>query len=49
MGEAPGLVSGVLQLNVIVPTNLSTTGAVPVSVTFGGNSTSQGGVTVNIR
>jgi uncharacterized protein (TIGR03437 family) len=49
MGEAPGLVSGVLQLNVIVPTNLTTTGAVPVSVTFGTNSTSQGGVTVNIR
>jgi uncharacterized protein (TIGR03437 family) len=49
MGEAPGLVSGVLQLNVIVPSNLTTTGAVPVSVTFGTNSTSQGGVTVNIR
>jgi uncharacterized protein (TIGR03437 family) len=49
MGEAPGLVSGVLQLNVIVPTNLTTTGAVPVSVTFGTSSTSQGGVTVNIR
>jgi uncharacterized protein (TIGR03437 family) len=49
MGEAPGLVSGVLQLNVIVPSNLTTTGAVPVSVTFGNNSTSQGGVTVNIR
>jgi uncharacterized protein (TIGR03437 family) len=49
MGEAPGLVSGVLQLNVIVPNNLTTTGAVPVSVTFGTTSTSQGGVTVNIR
>ena len=49
MGEAPGLVSGVLQLNVIVPSTLTTTGAVPVSVTFGTTSTSQGGVTVNIR
>jgi len=49
MGEAPGLVSGVLQLNVTVPSSLTTTGAVPVSVTFGTSSTSQGGVTVNIH
>lgn len=49
MGEAPGFVSGVLQLNVVVPTTLTTTGAVAVSVAFGGGSTSQPGVTVNIQ
>jgi len=49
IGEAPGLVSGVLQLNVLVPSTLTTTGAVPVSVTFGTSSSSQGGVTVNLK
>jgi uncharacterized protein (TIGR03437 family) len=49
MGEAPGLISGVLQLNVLVPTSLTTTGAVAVSVAFGGGSSSQTGVTVNIQ
>jgi uncharacterized protein (TIGR03437 family) len=49
MGEAPGLVSGVLQLNVIVPSTLTTTGAVPVVVTFGGGTSSQAGVTVSIQ
>ncbi len=47
-GEAPGLVSGVMQLNVLIPATLTNTGNVPISVTIGSNST-QGGVTVNIR
>jgi uncharacterized protein (TIGR03437 family) len=49
MGEAPGLVSGILQLNVLVPSTLTVTGPVAVSVTFGTNSSSQTGVTVNIK
>jgi trimeric autotransporter adhesin len=51
MGEAPGLVSGVLQLNVMVPpaSILTTTGAVPIVVTFGGGTSSQAGVTVNVQ
>jgi len=49
MGEAPGFVSGVLQLNVLIPTSLTTTGAVPIFVAFGGGSSSQAGVTVNIQ
>jgi uncharacterized protein (TIGR03437 family) len=47
-GEAPGLVSGVLQLNVQIPSTLTTTGNVPLIVTIGSNST-QSGVTVNIK
>lgn len=47
-GEAPGLVSGVLQLNVVIPPTLTVTGNVPLVVTIGSNST-QTGVTVNIK
>ncbi len=47
-GEAPGLVSGVMQLNVIIPSTLAVTGSVPLVVSVGSNST-QGGVTVYIR
>lgn len=47
-GEAPALVSGVMQLNVLIPATLAATGNVPLVVTIGSNST-QGGVTVNIR
>jgi hypothetical protein len=36
-GEAPGLVSGVLQVNAVVPTNIPS-GNVPVVVTAGSNS-----------
>ena len=46
-GEAPGLVSGVMQLNVIVPPGAGT-GAVPITVTIGSNS-SQAGVTVALQ
>ena len=47
VGEAPGLVSGVLQLNVQVPLTISP-GNVPVQVVIGGN-TSQNGVTVTVQ
>jgi uncharacterized protein (TIGR03437 family) len=46
-GEAPGLVSGVLQLNVVVPTNIAA-GDQPIVVSFGGNQ-SQQGVTVSVK
>jgi len=46
-GEAPGLVSGVMQLNVVVPPGAGT-GAVPITVTIGSNS-SQAGVTVALQ
>ena len=46
-GEAPGFVSGLMQLNVVVPPGAGT-GAVPVTVTIGGNST-QAGVTVYLQ
>ncbi|HJZ96086.1 MAG TPA: hypothetical protein VKE70_06245 [Candidatus Solibacter sp.] len=46
-GEAPGLVSGVLQLNVTVPTNVGT-GDLALVVSIGGNTT-QTGVTVSVR
>jgi uncharacterized protein (TIGR03437 family) len=47
-GEAPGLVSGVMQLNVVIPSTLTATGNVPLSVAIG-SATTQGGVTVNIK
>jgi uncharacterized protein (TIGR03437 family) len=49
-GEAPGLVSGVLQLNVIIPpaSSLTQTGSLPLVVSIGGVS-SQSGVTVNVN
>jgi uncharacterized protein (TIGR03437 family) len=46
-GEAPGFVSGVLQLNVVVPTNIAA-GNQPIVVTIGGNP-SQQGVTVSVK
>jgi uncharacterized protein (TIGR03437 family) len=49
IGEAPGLVSGVLQMNVVVPSTLTTTFAVPIVITFGGGTSSQAGVTVSIQ
>ena len=47
-GEADGFVSGVMQVNVIVPAGVHTGQAVPISLTMGGNS-SQYGVTVYIK
>ena len=46
-GEAPGLVSGVMQLNVHIPTNIPSKN-LPISVSVGGNS-SQTGVTVSVQ
>lgn len=46
-GEAPTLVSGVMQLNVQVPTNIPS-GNLPISVSVGTNS-SQSGVTVSVQ
>jgi uncharacterized protein (TIGR03437 family) len=45
-GGAPGLIAGVMQVNVVVPGGLA--GAVPVVLTVGGVA-SQGGVTVAVR
>ena len=46
-GEAPGFVSGVLQLNVVIPTNVAA-GDQAIVVTIGGNP-SQQGVTVSVK
>jgi uncharacterized protein (TIGR03437 family) len=46
-GEAPGFVSGVMQLNVQLPTNIGT-GEQEILVTIGGNQ-SQKGVTVSVK
>ncbi|HXB68256.1 MAG TPA: hypothetical protein VNY05_08435 [Candidatus Acidoferrales bacterium] len=46
-GEAPGFVSGAMQLNVQIPPN-ATTGDQPIVVSIGPNS-SQAGVTVSIK
>jgi uncharacterized protein (TIGR03437 family) len=46
-GEAPGIVAGVLQLNVMIPPTVSS-GANQVSVTIGSN-TSQPNLTVAVQ
>jgi uncharacterized protein (TIGR03437 family) len=48
-GGAPGVVAGIIQVNVVVPTGLSA-GAVPVVVTVGGTPSvsSQSGVTIYV-
>ena len=46
-GEAPGLVAGMMQLNVQIPAN-APSGALPIVVSIGGN-TSQNGVTVSVQ
>jgi uncharacterized protein (TIGR03437 family) len=46
-GEAPGIVAGVLQVNVVIPAG-TPAGAVPVSVSIGGKTT-QNGVTVSVQ
>jgi uncharacterized protein (TIGR03437 family) len=47
LGEAPGEVAGVLQINVTIPTN-APAGVVPLTVTVG-SVTSQSGVTIAIK
>jgi uncharacterized protein (TIGR03437 family) len=46
-GEAPGLVAGMMQLNVQIPAN-APSGDLQILVSIGGN-TSQNGVTVSVR
>jgi uncharacterized protein (TIGR03437 family) len=46
-GEAPGLVSGMMQLNVQIPAT-APSGDLPILVSIGGN-TSQSGVTVSVQ
>jgi uncharacterized protein (TIGR03437 family) len=46
-GEAPGLVSGVLQLNVQIPTTVPS-GELPILISIGGIS-SQNGVTISVQ
>jgi uncharacterized protein (TIGR03437 family) len=46
-GEAPGLVSGVLQMNVQIPDNVPT-GNLPLQVVIG-NASSQSGVTISVQ
>jgi uncharacterized protein (TIGR03437 family) len=46
-GEAPGLVSGVMQLNVQIPAN-ALSGNLPVQVTVGPNTT-QAGITISVQ
>ncbi len=46
-GETPGVVAGVMQINVYVP-QLAATGVVPLAVTVGG-ATTQSGLTVAIQ
>jgi uncharacterized protein (TIGR03437 family) len=46
-GEAPGMVAGVMQLNVQIPANAAS-GALPIQVSIGGNM-SQSGITVAVQ
>jgi uncharacterized protein (TIGR03437 family) len=46
-GEAPGMVAGVMQLNVQVPTGVPS-GALSIQVSMGGNM-SQNGITVSVQ
>jgi uncharacterized protein (TIGR03437 family) len=46
-GEAPGLVAGVMQLNVQIPANVPS-GALSIQVSIGG-SMSQSGITVSVE
>ncbi|MBV8730735.1 MAG: hypothetical protein JO336_13105, partial [Acidobacteriia bacterium] len=46
-GGVPGLVEGLMQLNIQIPTTAAS-GALPIVVTIGNNST-QAGVTVSVQ
>jgi uncharacterized protein (TIGR03437 family) len=47
-GAAPGLITGVLQVNVTVPDNAPAGDAVPISISVGGTSC-QRGVTLALK
>jgi uncharacterized protein (TIGR03437 family) len=46
-GEAPSIVSGVMQINVQIPPDVPS-GSLPIMVSVGGN-TSQSGVTISVK
>jgi len=46
-GEAPGVVAGVMQVDIIIPPN-TPSGQIPIVISVGGNA-SQGGVTISVR
>jgi uncharacterized protein (TIGR03437 family) len=46
-GSAAGLISGVMQVNLIIPAGAPTGGAVPITVTVG-TAPSQSGVTIAV-
>jgi uncharacterized protein (TIGR03437 family) len=46
-GEAPGMVAGMMQLNVQIPSN-APSGALSMAVSIGGNM-SQSGITVSVQ
>ena len=47
-GGAPGLVAGLMQVNIQIPSGIQTGNAVPVSLRVG-SAFSQGGVTIAVR
>jgi uncharacterized protein (TIGR03437 family) len=47
-GEAPGMVAGVMQLNVRIPTDAAS-GTLPIQVSIGGNRNGNGGITVTVQ
>jgi uncharacterized protein (TIGR03437 family) len=47
-GAAPGQVSGLMQVNAVVPNGIGS-GAQPVVLTIGSNNNSQQGVTVAVQ
>jgi len=47
-GPLPGAILGVLQINVVVPTGITTSAATPVVVSIGGNAT-QANVTISTK
>jgi uncharacterized protein (TIGR03437 family) len=47
-GPSPGLIWGLTQVNVVVPTSVAAGAAVPITVTFG-NRTTQANVTIAVR
>ena len=47
-GSAPGLVSGVMQVNLQIPASAPSGGAVPLQIIVG-NSTTQGGITISVQ
>jgi uncharacterized protein (TIGR03437 family) len=47
-GEAPGLISGVMQVNVVIPPDMPS-GAAPLAIKAGGSTWTQAGVTIAVK